>query len=188
MFFKKKIAIFVNFDDKIGLGHIHRCINLADVFSKKTEITFFINKKIPYLKYYSYIYSNNNKSLEKINNFLKINKYKNIIFDIDNSKNTKKKLLNIYNFFIEKKYNIICWDNLSNLKCKFSYVYRPYPKKNFSNTKNDNFKKISGTKFFFRKKISKKFIFKKNINIVGVQLGGTNNLKTLKKIYHYFSK
>ena len=32
---KKKIAIFVNNNNKIGLGHIYRCISFADTFKKK---------------------------------------------------------------------------------------------------------------------------------------------------------
>jgi UDP-2,4-diacetamido-2,4,6-trideoxy-beta-L-altropyranose hydrolase len=187
MHLKKKIAFFVNFNRRIGLGHIHRCISLANVLSKKIEIIFFINKKFFNLKYYSYVYIDNNKTLKKINNFLKINKYKNIIFDLDNKRNSKKKLLNIYNFFIKKNYNTICWDNLYNLKCKFDYVYRPYPKKIFTNPKKITYKKITGTKFFFSKKINKKFYFREKIKIVGVQLGGTDNLEIIKNIYNYLS-
>ena len=116
---KKKIAVFTNYNHKIGLGHIYRCINFADIFCNKIKISFFINKKFPKLKYPSYIFCNKIDNLVKINNFLKNNKYKNILFDIDNNVNSKKKLLKIYNFFIKKNYNTVCWDNLSNLKCKF---------------------------------------------------------------------
>lgn len=184
---KKKIAIFVNYNHKIGLGHIYRCINLADVFYNKIKFIFFINAKFPKLKYPSYIFNNEISKLSKINNFLKNNKYKNILFDIDNNTNSKKKILEIYNFFIKKNYNTVCWDNLSNLKCKFPYIYMPYPKKIFNIKNNYKNKYLIGTKYFF-KKINKKFIFKKKISTVAVQLGGTKNLKILKKLNNYFKK
>lgn len=185
---KKKIAIFVNNNNnKIGLGHIYRCINFADTFKKRIKIFFFINKKSSILNYPSYIFSEKQKNLIKIDKLLKKNNCKNILFDIDNKLNTKIKLSNIYNFFIKKNYQTICWDNLKNPNTKFSYIYRPYPKTAFNNSKIYKQKKIIGTEFFF-KKIKKKFVYKKKIHAIAVQLGGTKNLKIIKILINYFKK
>lgn len=184
---KKKIAIFVNNNNKIGLGHIYRCINFAEIFKKKIKVFFFIDKKSSILKYPSKIFTENEKNLIQIDKLLKKNNCENILFDIDNKLNNKIKLSNIYNFFIKRKYQTICWDNLKNPKTKFSFIYRPYPKEAFNNLKILNQKKIIGTKFFF-KKTKKKFFYKRKIHKIAIQLGGTKNLKIIKILINYFKK
>lgn len=184
---KKKIAIFVNNNDKIGLGHIYRCINFVNIFKKKLKIFFFVDKKSSILKYPSYIFNKKQKNLIQIDELLKKNNCKNILFDIDNKLNSKKELSNIYNFFIQKNYKTICWDNLKNINTKFSFIYRPYPKKTFNNSKIYKQKKIIGTEFFFYK-IKKKFVYRKKIQRIAIQLGGTKNLETIKILINYFKK
>lgn len=181
---KKKLAIFVSYNSKIGFGHIYRCMNFSNFFKKKIKFFFFINKKFSKLETNQYLFKIQKKNLEKIDEILKKENCKNILFDIDNQFYSKKHLLRIYDFFIKKKYQTICWDNTKNLKSKFAFVYRPYPKKVFQNAKLSYQKKIVGTDFFFYK-IQKKFNFRKKISSIAIQLGGTKNLKLIKILTKY---
>ena len=87
----KKIAIIASNN---GLGHIRRCIVLANSLSKKFNVTLFcLKEKVEYFEI--------NKKVKIIN--FEIKKYKNIIF---NKKN------NIHKFFIFKnKFDIFLCDN-----------------------------------------------------------------------------
>ena len=184
---KKKLAIFVNVNNKIGLGHIYRCINFADILKKKIKVFFFINKKNSILKHPSNIFTGKKENLIQIDKILKKNNCENILFDIDHKLNNKIKLSNIYNFFIKKKYQTICWDNLKNPNTKFSFIYRPYPKEAFESLTILNQKNIIGTKFFF-KNTKKKFVYRKKIHKIAIQLGGTRNLKIIKILIAYLKK
>jgi len=186
---KKKILFRVDHNDKIGLGHFIRCINLATLFVKnKHKVTIIAkkNKKINFnkTKKIKLIYLKDNISAKYesnfvMNYFLK-NKFDYFFLDVEhNLLNTAR-----YQIFLNGIYSIlkktICWDNIATNRYKFGLTYRPYP--NFINLKklNKSNKILSGIDKMYFPHIQKK----KNHEIknILINLGGTNQTKKIKKI------
>ena len=186
---KKKILFRVDYNNKIGLGHFIRCINLGTLFAKnKHQVTIITktNKKINFnkAKKIKLIYLKDNISAKSesnfvMNHFLK-NKFDYLFLDVEHNllKTTR------YQIFLNGIYSIlkktICWDNIITNRYKFGLTYRPYP--NFINLKklNKSNKILSGIdKMYFPHIHPKKNSEIKNILI---NLGGTNQTKKIKKI------
>ena len=186
---KKKILFRVDYNKKIGLGHIFRCLNLALLLKKyKHEVTFLVKKekKVNLIKNkkIKFIFLKKNISFkDEANLILKLFKRDNydfLILDIDNFLTDKLK----YEKFLEKIKNIlnktICWDNIVSNKFKFALTYRPYPNYlNLKKIKRDQ-KILSGLENFYYPFVKEKK--KDGYRNILISLGGTVQTKILKKI------
>ncbi len=113
-------AIYIDASNKIGLGHLSRCLKLSKEISKIKKKTIFLtqsdfsNKKINFKKKFFFKIKNYNK--QKLANLLKKNDTKIIIFDI-----VKKNKLLDYFFFKDKNntfFKVLIADN-------YKKIFRP---------------------------------------------------------------
>ncbi len=186
---KKKFLIRVDYNDKVGLGHVYRSINLGQLLIKyKHEITILIKKekKINLVKNkkINFIFLKKNITLiEETNLILKMfknKKYDYLILDIDNFYCKKTK----YEKYLSKLKNImnktICWDNIISNKFNFALTYRPYP--DYLNLKKLKKKQkiLSGLQYLYYP--YKKITNKNGRKSILINMGATIKNKTLKDI------
>lgn len=177
-----KVYFITNYSNKIGYGHLRRCLNIADFLPKNKEI-YFINttktSKVVKLNYLS----------KSINLFSKKNQTQKDIFIIDliESEFKKKIIQNILN--VSKKNTVFVIDNLFNIDYDASYKIFPY----ISSIGNKKINCSGENYFIFNKKIihiSKKKIPKKNQILI--TMGGADpfemTIKLLKKIQNFTFK
>jgi UDP-2,4-diacetamido-2,4,6-trideoxy-beta-L-altropyranose hydrolase len=195
MHLSRSIAIRVDFNKIIGLGHINRCLNLAEVLRKKGWDVLFIcrncpeKNKINFKRFKVIFISKNLNELNDgkitrsivIKNFISI-----LVIDRDHYLNQKKKV-NYLCFLKEiRKIKIIfAWEPFIYPNYDYNYNYHPYiGSENIVKNKN-NF--VSGVKYLV---INKKFFFLRKINKkvknILINLGGTNNSAALNKILKNF--
>ncbi len=186
---KKKFLIRVDYNDKVGLGHIYRSTNLAQLLIKyKHEVTILVKKekKINLIKNkkVNFIFLKKNISLiNETNLILKMfenNKYDYLILDIDNfylKKSTYEKFLSKLKNIM---YKTICWDNIISNKFIFALTYRPYP--DYLNLKKLRKKQkiLSGLEYLHYP--YKKMINKNGHKNILINMGATVKNKILKNI------
>ena len=185
------IAIRVDFNNKIGLGHINRCLNLAEILRQKGWDIFFICRNYPEKNKINFnrfkvvfIRKNLNEFDDgKITRSIVTKNFASIlVIDRDHFLN-KKKRENYLLFLKEiRKINIIfAWEPFIHPNYNYNYNYHPYiGSENIVKNKNNL---ISGEKYLI---VNKKFFFFRKINKkvknILINLGGTNNPDTINKI------
>jgi spore coat polysaccharide biosynthesis predicted glycosyltransferase SpsG len=198
MHLKKSLAFRVDFNNEIGLGHIQRCLNLAEILRKNGWKVLFIckstseQKKINFKRFKVFFIQN---SLSEKNdgiitkNILKKNFTYILVIDRDHLINKKYK--KEYFIFLKEVRDIkivFAWEPFIWPNFNYNYIYHPYigAKKIIKNKSKNT---ITGEKYLI---VNKKFFFsrkiKKNIKNILINLGGANNLHILKKILiNFFS-
>ena len=167
----------------ISYGHFFRILKLYNYFKKKYKFSFLIkhgDKKL-FKKYFKAdfirIKKNNH---EKINKYLKKNKIKFILCDINSdcqylSKNRKSfKLIGIK-------------DNLINFSY-YNIIIFPHPYKIFKKIKNIKF--YAGLKYTLLEKnfLKEKHILRKRFSNLIISMGGSDNNNLSKKIINILTK
>jgi spore coat polysaccharide biosynthesis predicted glycosyltransferase SpsG len=179
----------VDFGGKIGLGHLNRCLYLAQFLKKNNYNILFILKKYQKIDKHlinscKKIYINKNISGKKesliLNKVLKKNKINNLLIDCDHKiNNTNIKNYQIFYKHLNKKTHIIKWDELIKINSKVDTMYSPYNNflKNNKNYRNN----INGFKFFILPdKFFFKRILKKKIKNILINFGATNRNTEIK--------
>jgi spore coat polysaccharide biosynthesis predicted glycosyltransferase SpsG len=185
----KKLAIRVDFGGIVGLGHLNRCLYLAQFLKKNNYDILFILKKFQkidkhLINSFKKIYINKNLFGKKetliLNKILKKNKIHNLLIDCDHKIN-KANIKNYQNFFknLNKKTHIIKWDELIKINTKIDTLYSPY--NNFLKSNKNYRYKINGFKFFI---LPEEFFFKrvlkKKIKNILINFGATNKNLEIK--------
>jgi UDP-2,4-diacetamido-2,4,6-trideoxy-beta-L-altropyranose hydrolase len=171
-----KIFFITNYSNKIGYGHLRRCLNIAEYISKNKKI-YFVNTiknskgiKIPYLLKSINSLSKNVQTLSDV-----------FVIDLIEKEFKKKAIQNIFKF--SKKNTLFVIDNLFNFNYSAKYKIFPY----IPSLSNKKIKHSGENYYIFDKKIikiSKQKISKKNQIII--TMGGADpfgiTIKLLKKI------
>jgi len=170
---KKVIAVRVNYNQLVGLGHLYRMLRFVKPLSQKYRIIFFIDKKEDLIeKNFNYefieVYKGNNKFKSEIDDIKKIKKLiKNIkinYFIIDDYRIGIK-----WEKFFYRKQKIIIFDDLNNRKhlCDFiidSKHVGEDTKKRYQNLVPKNCQKLLGPTYsIINNDLEKKKKSKKNL-------------------------
>ena len=186
-----EILIRTNFNKNIGLGHVFRCLRLADELKKNYKITFVIDKKskiskkiIKFKTIELYNNSSFSNQLRDANLFKNKIKRKNVKFIIIDDYRLDSK----WEKFFFKKYELIVFDDLNKKKHNCHFIIDA--KWSSINTQNryldlvpKNCKKLLGPRYaIINPKLNK---FKKKENIL-FYFGGAGDLSKYQKLILQF--
>lgn len=187
----QEILIRTNFNKNVGLGHLFRCLRLANELKKNYKITFVIDKKskiskkiIKFETIELYNNSSFSNQLRDANLFKDKIKRKNIKFIIIDDYRLDSRWEN----FFYKKYELIVFDDLNKKKHNCHFIIDA--KWNSINTQNryinlvpGNCKKLLGPKYaIINPKLNK---LKKKENIL-FYFGGAGDLSRYHKLILQF--
>lgn len=171
-----KVIFITNYSNKIGYGHLRRCLSIAEYLPKHKKIYFVNttkNSKNIKLTYLSKSINSFNKKTQTLSNIF--------IIDLIEKEFKKRAVQNILKF--SKKNTIFVIDNLFNINYSAKFKIFPY----ISSISNKKIKHSGENYYIFDKKIikiSKQKISKKNQIII--TMGGADpfgiTIKLLKKI------
>lgn len=188
----KSIAFRVDFNVKIGLGHIYRCLNLAEILRKRGWSVIFICRKfnekqrINFRRFKVFFI---NKELNEENdgkitkNLIIRNSISVLLIDRDHFLNKKNKKQYILFLKEVRKLNLVfAWEPFIFPNFSYDYIYHPYigsDKLIKKKTKNI----IQGEKYLvINDKFFSKRTIKKEVKNILINLGGADNSKILVKV------
>ncbi len=189
--FKENINIVfrLNFGINVGLGHLYRCLKIADSFKNKKKIVFVFDKKINTNLIYSIL-----KKYKIIFLYKNSEKFKNETIDAKKFNNSTKnfnikftivddyRLSNLWHKKVKKNNNkIIVIDDLLNRKmfCDFyiNYKYEKFNRKRIEKYLPKSCIKLLGPKY---NTLSKNLLKNKKKEHVMVNFGNTFDYKNFK--------